>query len=101
MHRLAYRNFGDHESLVASHSVAAGAALGRDGTKSATPTERRLFQQGTFAPDSNFRWMGSIGMDGTGNIALGYSISSATTFPAISVTGRFSTRLTLYRGDAG
>jgi hypothetical protein len=50
-----------------------------------------VFQQGTFAPDSNYRWMGSIGMDGSGNVALGYSISSATTFPAIGVTGRFST----------
>jgi hypothetical protein len=92
MHRLAYRNFGDHESLVASHSVAAGSSSGPRWYEIRNPNGTPVvFQQGTFAPDSNFRWMGSIGMDGTGNIALGYSISSATTFPAIGVTGRFST----------
>src|SRR5262249_13055579 len=42
-----------------------------------------VFQQGTFAPDSEFRWMGSIAMDHVGNIALGYSISSSTRNPSI------------------
>ncbi|MFZ0819174.1 MAG: hypothetical protein WAM91_03840 [Candidatus Acidiferrales bacterium] len=90
MHRLAYRNFGDHESLAVNQSVAAGSSTGprwyeiRD--PDGTPA---VFQQGTFAPDSKFRWMGSICMDGKGNMALGYSVSSATTFPAIGVTGRF------------
>src|SRR5207237_410787 len=28
MYRFAYRNFGDHESLVASHSVTAGSSVG-------------------------------------------------------------------------
>ncbi len=28
MYRLAYRNFGDHESLVVNHSVTAGASVG-------------------------------------------------------------------------
>src|SRR5205823_14318810 len=27
MYRLAYRNFGDHESLVVNHSVTAGTAV--------------------------------------------------------------------------
>ena len=35
------------------------------------------FQQGTFAPDATYRWMGSIAMDQAGNIALGYSVSSS------------------------
>jgi uncharacterized repeat protein (TIGR01451 family) len=47
-----------------------------------------IYQQGTFAPDSDHRWMGSIAMDGAGNIALGYSVSSGTTFPSIRYTGR-------------
>jgi hypothetical protein len=34
--------------------------------------------------------MGSIAMDGQGNIALGYSVSSATTFPADRYTGRLN-----------
>jgi hypothetical protein len=28
MYRLAYRNFGDHESIVATHTVVAGTATG-------------------------------------------------------------------------
>jgi hypothetical protein len=52
----------------------------------ATPT---VYQQSTYAPDSTFRWLGSIAMDKMGNIALGYSTSSATLHPGI----RFATRL--------
>ena len=37
-----------------------------------------LHQQGTFAPTTDFRWMGSAAMDKTGGIAIGYNISNAT-----------------------
>ena len=47
-----------------------------------------LFQSGTFAPDLSHRWMGSIAQDKMGNIALGYSKSSADMHPSIYVTGR-------------
>ncbi len=92
MYRLAYRNFGDHEALVVNHSVTVGTSVGvrwyeiRD--PNGAPT---VFQSGTFAPDAKFRWMGSIAMDKVGNIALGYSVSSASTFPSIAFTGRAST----------
>jgi hypothetical protein len=93
MFRLAYRNFGSYEALVVNHSVTVGGdanpysgvrwyELRSPGT---TPV---VFQQSTFAPDTSYRWMGSIAMDGQGNMALGYSVSSATMFPAIRYTGR-------------
>ena len=89
MHRLAYRNFGDHEALVVNHSVTAGSSVGvrwyEIRSPNGTPT---VFQQGTYAPDSNYRWMGSVAMDKVGNIALGYSISSSTLKPGIRYTGR-------------
>lgn len=47
-----------------------------------------MFQQGTFAPDANFRWMGSVAMDKVGDIAVGYSISSSSVNPSIRFTGR-------------
>lgn len=47
-----------------------------------------VYQQGTFAPDAMHRWMGSIGMDKFGHILMGYSVSSANTYPAIAFTGR-------------
>ena len=94
MFRLAYRNFGDHESLVVNHTVWA------DGTDRAgvrwyeirdpggTPV---IYQQGTYAPaDGNYRWMGSIAMDHVGNMAMGYSVSSSTVYPSIRYTGRLA-----------
>ena len=50
-----------------------------------------IYQQGTYAPDSDNRWMGSIAMDRDGNIAVGYSVSSSTTFPSIRYAGRLAT----------
>jgi uncharacterized membrane protein len=50
-----------------------------------------VYQQGTFAPDSNYRWMGSLAMDGSQDIAMAYSISSSSLFPSISYTGRLAT----------
>src|SRR6266576_1409632 len=89
MFRLAYRNFGDHESLVVNHSVTAGSSVWvrwyEIRSPNATPT---VFQQGTFSPDSQYRWMGSIAMDQSGDIAVGYSASSSSNFPAVRYTGR-------------
>jgi fibronectin type 3 domain-containing protein len=92
MYRLAYRNFGDHESLVVNHSVTAGSSVGVRWYELRSPgTTPTVFQQGTYAPDSNFRWMGSIAMDQVGNMALGYSVSSSSIYPAIRYTGRVPT----------
>jgi hypothetical protein len=41
--------------------------------------------------DGKFRWMGSIAMDIAGDIALGYSLSSSSSYPSIFVTGRIPT----------
>jgi hypothetical protein len=51
-----------------------------------------IYQQGTYAPaaDGHCRWMGSVAMDSSGNMALGYSISSTTKFPSIYYTGRMA-----------
>ncbi len=92
MYRLAYRNFGDHESLVVNHTVNAGSNLAgvrwyEVRNPGGTPV---IYQQGTYAPDSTHRWMGSIAMDGQGNIALGYSVSSSSVYPSVRYTGRLA-----------
>jgi isoaspartyl peptidase/L-asparaginase-like protein (Ntn-hydrolase superfamily) len=46
------------------------------------------FQEGAYQPDTDDRWMGSIAMDAAGNIAVGYSVSSLTTNPAVRYTAR-------------
>ncbi|HEY3127805.1 MAG TPA: PKD domain-containing protein [Candidatus Limnocylindria bacterium] len=92
MYRLAYRNFGDHESLVVNHSVAAGTSTGVRWYELRNPrTGPTIYQQGTFAPDSAYRWMGSIAMDHVGDIAVGYSVSSSSIYPSIRYTGRVPT----------
>ena len=92
MYRLVYRNFGDHESLVVNHTVGApGASAAPRWYEIRSPgASPVVYQQGTYAPDGDFRWMGSIAMDGNGNMALGYSKSSATTYPSIGITGRLA-----------
>ena len=83
MYRLAYRNFGDHESLVVNHTVGtdAGAAAVRWYEIRSPGDAPVIYQQGTYAPDASYRWMGSIAMDRNGNIALGYSKSSPSMHP--------------------
>ncbi len=86
MFRFPYRNFLDHESLAGTFSVDRGgntAAL-RWFELRKTGGNWTLYQQGTLGSnDGVSRWMGSIAMDAAGNLALGYSVSSASMFPAI------------------
>ena len=89
MFRLAYRNFGDHESLVATHAISSGSSSGIRWYELRTPaTTPTIFQQGTYAPDANFRWLGSAAQDKQGNLAMGFSLSSTTVSPSIRVAGR-------------
>ena len=86
MYRLAYRQFPNGvESLVFNHAISTGVRWYEVRSPAATPS---LFQQGTFAPDKNVRWMGSMAMDQSGDMALGYSVSSSSVFPSIYFTGR-------------
>jgi hypothetical protein len=94
MFRLAYRNFGSHETLVGNlvtdvdntdHGGVRWFELRKQG---ANPWS--LFQEGTFAPDAHHRWMGAIAMDGSGNIAVGYNVSSTTLYPSLRYVGRLA-----------
>ena len=90
MFRLAYRHFADgHESLVANHTINNPGPVAVRWYEVQSPANNPyVFQQGTFAPDSSNRWMGSIAMDQMGDIAVGYSVSSASVYPAIRYTAR-------------
>jgi carboxypeptidase family protein len=113
MHRLAYRNFGSRESLVVTHTVNVGPdPRTTEGHQSAIRYYelRRsslgggftVPEQATFAPDGDNRWMGSVAMDSQGNIAVGYSVSSLTTYPSIRYAGRLASDPAngLYQGEA-
>lgn len=94
MFRVAYRNFGDHESIVFNQTVDTGtdkAAIRWYEIRgiNSTPT---LYQQSTYDPDTDHRWMGSMAMDGDGNAAIGFSVSNGTSlYPSIRYAGRLST----------
>jgi hypothetical protein len=101
MFRLAYRNIGGVERMVVNHAVQvnntrkpnSGNAAVRwyeIRNMSGTPS---VFQQSSYSPDTNFRWMGSVAMDKQGNLAIGYSKSSTSVKPNLA----FATRLA---GDA-
>jgi subtilisin-like proprotein convertase family protein len=92
MNRLVYRNFGDHEALLVSHSVTASTGGGVRFYELRTPaTTPTIFQQGTYAPDAAFRFMSSMAFDKAGNMGMGFSISSSTINPGIRYTGRAPT----------
>jgi len=59
------------------------------------PSALHVYQQGTFAPDGNWRWMGSIARDNANDVLLGFSEScgdtcpgGTPTFPSVAVAGR-------------
>lgn len=86
MYRLAYRQFPNGvEALTFNHSISTGVRWYEIHDPNGTPG---IFQQGTFNQDSNTRWMGSIAMDQSSDIALGYSESSTSVFPSVYFTGR-------------
>jgi hypothetical protein len=93
MYRLGYRNFGDHESVVGNFTVSVSGVAGIRWfeLRNVTAGPVTKFQEATFSPDSTYRWMGSVAMDGQGNMGLGYSASSSSIFPQIRYTGRLAT----------
>jgi hypothetical protein len=93
MARLVYRRIGNRESIVAVHSVNTAAGAGgvrwyefRVGKDRAI----ELFQQGTYAPDSHYRWMASPAMDRFGNIGIGYSFGGTPHFAGQRFAGRLA-----------
>lgn len=91
MYLLQYRNYGDHEALFVNHTVPSGGVAGVRWYEVRDPGgSPYVYQQGTFQPDSHYRWMGSIAADRDGNLALGYSVSSSSLYPSIRYTGRLN-----------
>jgi hypothetical protein len=89
-----YSNLNGVESLWDSHSVA-----GVDGTQAAVRwyqlpvtggTIGSALQASTYNPDSSNRFMPSVAVDRLGDMAIGYSVSSATVFPSIRYAGRLA-----------
>jgi hypothetical protein len=113
LHRLQYRNFGAHETLVVNHTVDVNF------TPSTSPTGHHagvryyelrrasggpytVNEQASFAPDTDQRWMGSAAEDSNGNLAAAYSVSSETVFASLRYAGRLASDPPngLFQGEA-
>ena len=94
--KAQYRNFGTHESFVMCFMVdVTGEEVAgiRWIEFRKTPTQDWfIFQEGTIgSEDGIHRFMSSIGIDGQGNIAIGYSVSGWDKHPSLRYTGRYAT----------
>jgi hypothetical protein len=93
--RVVYRNFGTYESIVMTHAVTRGTGTTGHAAirwyEYRTPLTPVIYQSGTLAPDNNWRWMGGIGQDQFGDIAVGYNVSSTTVYPGIRFSGHANT----------
>ncbi|MFZ4633079.1 MAG: T9SS type A sorting domain-containing protein [Saprospiraceae bacterium] len=92
MNKVVYRNFGTHESAVLTFSVDAGsdvAGVRWMELRRTAGNDWAVYQEGTFAPNDGIsRFIGSVAINGKGDIALAYSLSGPNTFPSLRYTGR-------------
>jgi hypothetical protein len=92
MYRAGYRTIGGTAHVVLNHTVNVGTSGTHAAIRwydvvnpSSTPS---VAQQGTYSPDAANRWTGSAAMDSAGDLAVGYSVSSGTTYPSLRYAGR-------------
>jgi hypothetical protein len=98
MMQAQYTNIGGVESVWVNHTVRccgpsspAGIQWAQinvtGGTVATTPVQQQLYPS---ASDGLHRWMGSLAVDKSGNMALGYSVSNSVTNPDIRYGGRLA-----------
>jgi hypothetical protein len=94
MYRAQFTEWGTHNSVMLNHTVDVDAT-NHAGIRWYELREMggvwSIYQESTFAPDAESRWLGSISMDYQGNIGMAYSVSSSTVSPSLRYTGRYST----------
>jgi len=100
MARNQYSNIGGVESLWATHTVRRASTTGFAAPRwyqvdvTGGSVAANLPQAATWDPDgtnTNYRYMPSVAVDRVGDMAMGYSLSNATTNPSIRYAGRLAT----------
>ncbi|MDT0690765.1 GEVED domain-containing protein [Salegentibacter sp. F188] len=101
MYMTQYRRFDTHTSVVMNFVVDVDpTAAEHAGIRWYELRQEvngglwSVYQEGTYAPDKSDRFSGSIGIDGQGNIGLGFTIlddsPETPIFPSIRYTGRYA-----------
>lgn len=95
-YRAQYRIWTGYNTITLCNAVKVNSTTGIAGIRwyelrqDNTTKVWSIYQQGTFSPDNENRWLGSIAMDDAGNIGMAYAVSGANTFPSLRYTGRFA-----------
>jgi len=91
--RLVYRRIGKQESLAVVHSVktaAGGSGVRWYEFRLGRHRRPAIYQQGTYAPGGDFRWLPGLAIDKSGNIGIGYSFGGEKQFAGQRFTGRLA-----------
>ena len=94
MYRTQYRRFDGYNVVLLCTTVDVNGQ-NRAGIRWFELRENNdgvwyIYQESTFDPDGiNNRWLGSMGMDKFGNIAMAYSFAGPNDFAGLRYTGRF------------
>lgn len=94
MYRTPFRKLPGYDAMVVTHTVDVdgNSTSGVRWAEIRNPgPNATVHQSGTYAPtDGDFRWMPTGAMDSAGNIAVGFSASSTTTYPSMRYAGRLA-----------
>lgn len=93
MHRFVYKQFADHGSLVATHTIIGpwpkySPTIRWYELRLLPNVENNLpviYQQGSLGMNSMHRFLGSIALDKMNNIAIGYNVSSTIIYPSLEL----------------
>ena len=94
MNQVHYRNFGSYEAMVLNFITDVTGGDNLSGIRwmelrRTAGEDWSVYQEGTYAPEDGLdRFMGSICMDGAGNIGLAYAVSSEEIYAGLRFTGR-------------
>jgi hypothetical protein len=96
MYRAQWRKWSGYNTVVLSWPVKISATqrsiMWAELRQNQSNGTWSVYQQQIYAPDTYYRWMGSISMDDGGNIALCYAKSGSTTvYPTLAYTARLAT----------
>ena len=96
-YRLAYRNFGTHESIVVNQTVRTSPVESAYNAGVRVYELRRngaaygVAHQATIGEPTSSRWIASAAQDHQGNLAVQYNGGNADKKPSIFYTGRLAT----------